>query len=341
LKAVRQELKGAMPSFIRFNLKNSLKALLGFCVILFLVLRLEPGKLAAQIGEPNIKYLALAVLIQLAAKAIWTMRWQEVLLACGLKRRFSELLGWIFIGLFFNSFLPSAVGGDVIRGYYAARERGDLPKSYLALLIERALGLLSMTVLAASASLLVLLGGQVELSPHIVVIYAGAGTLCGTGAMYLFWRRQVHAFVMKVPFWGRLAANPFLKGASEAFGQFHFSTSRKLRVLFNSMGLQVVAVLFYVACARAVGLDAPMIQFFLIVPAATLAAMLPITLNGIGVREGVLVGLLAAQGAPMFLSSGCALLALLISTLFSMAGGVVYLLYQPPKVMHEVPFDAS
>lgn len=68
--------------------------------------------------------------------------------------------------------------------------------------------------------------------------------------------------------------------------------------------------------------------FFLVVPAASVAAMLPVSLNGLGVREGVFVALLAAIGAPANLAASCALLALIVSTAFSAIGGVVYPFYQ-------------
>jgi uncharacterized membrane protein YbhN (UPF0104 family) len=64
--------------------------------------------------------------------------------------------------------------------------------------------------------------------------------------------------------------------------------------------------------------------FFLVVPASVIASMLPVTLNGLGIRETVLITLLVAYGAPRAEVGAFAVLALLVATSFSLLGGVIY-----------------
>ena len=127
---------------------------------------------------------------------------------------------------------------------------------------------------------------------------------------------------------------------SRALELFNRPETRKLWVIINSLALQVIAVLFHLACARAVGLETPALVFFLVVPASVIVALLPITLNGLGLREGVLVGLLVSAGAPAAGAGAFALLALLVTSSFALIGGIINPFSAPQRVeTTRVPLD--
>ncbi len=106
----------------------------------------------------------------------------------------------------------------------------------------------------------------------------------------------------------------------------------RMLVIISSTALQVVAVYFFLACARSLGISTPVVLFFVIIPVSTVIAMLPISLNGLGVRETALIALLVRQGVDETQVGAFAILALAISTAFSLIGGIVYIFWHPPHI---------
>ncbi len=301
------------------------RAAIGLALLAFIVWRLDPAKMLDSSKELAWGSVGLALLAQASAKIVWGIRWKEILRANGIERGFWDLLALVFVGLFFNNFLPTSVGGDLIRGYYT-RSQGGLAASYAALLVERALGLVTLAALAGGAAVAALaLGSPVPRSLLVLVGALGlALALLGTLVfVWRGWRRPVTRLVGRSERASRLA-----EAFWGALDLFRRADTRRAWIVTNSMALQIIAVLFHVACARAVGLDTPSLVLFLVVPASVLMSMLPVSINGLGVREGVLIGLLTAQGAPPATAGAFAVLALLISTAFALAGGIVYPFYR-------------
>ena len=92
-----------------------------------------------------------------------------------------------------------------------------------------------------------------------------------------------------------------------------------------SLALAVCSALYHWSVGRAVGIEVPLAAWFVIVPTVMLFAALPITLNGLGVRELGFVGLLGAQGIESSTATVFALLAFVGTLGFAFAGGILFL----------------
>src|SRR5690606_36281042 len=99
-----------------------------------------------------------------------------------------------------------------------------------------------------------------------------------------------------------------------------------LRSLGISVLLQVIVVLFYYCLGMALGLPVPLLAYFVIVPIATIVMMLPIAINGIGLREGVFVSLLSVFDFSASQAIAFAWLEYVLFLFYGMIGGVVYAL---------------
>lgn len=309
------------------GLGKAVRAVVGLALLAVLLLRLDPRQVVGSFAGLVWGAVALAALAQAAAKLVWVYRWREILRANGLERGFWDLLAVVFIGLFFNNFLPTAVGGDLVRGYYAAGGRQGLASSYASVVIERALGILSLAVLAATASGIALVAGGTPLPRTLLTAVVAVGVLAVVGGLAAFSWRGWRPLAER---WSRRAgrAAHLLESLARGMELFRRPATPRLAIVGSSLALQAIAVLFHLACARAVGLGTPALVFFLVVPASVVASMLPVTLNGLGLREGTLVGLLVLYGAPAGEAGAFALLALLLATTFALAGGLVYPFYR-------------
>jgi uncharacterized membrane protein YbhN (UPF0104 family) len=288
--------------------------------------RLDWERLLVALAEPVWTYVVVAVIMQAVGKVLWVSRWKDTLHASGMERSFSNLMALLFVGLFFGTFLPSAMGGDVIRGYYTAHNRQQLVTSYAAVIVERALGLVTLSAVAASAAGLALLTGSgLPARDLLVWVAVAGGGLTLAGGTAFAWRG-----------WGDLPATVGSKGRlprlvagiAAGFDLFWRPGTRRLRILMASFGLQFIAVGFYLSCARAVGIQVPALYFLVLVPISALVGTIPLTPNGLGFREGALLGLVVLFGAEPATAGAFVILALAIAMAFAAVGGLVYPFYR-------------
>ncbi len=303
-----------------------LRTLFGLALLAAVVAWLDPREIFASLAAVERGPIVLAVLTQVLAKLIWTYRWQAILRANRLERGFWELFAVVHIGLFFNTFLPSSVGGDVVRGYYTSRGgKEQTLVSYLSVLIERILGFATFAAMATVAAAVALSTGSTPLPPRLLASVVALGALmAGAGALVFIWRG-----------WTRLARRlpipeHWIDDLSGGLELFRRPETPRAAILLSSIALKLLGVLLYVLLGWALGLTLDPAVYFLVIPAASIASMVPVTLNGLGVREGVTTGLLSAFGAPTATAGALALLALAVITGFALLGGVFYAFYRQP-----------
>lgn len=105
------------------------RVVVGVGLLVLLISRMDTSEVFSSLSNLSLGLLTLAIAAQLVAKIFWTFRWQAILATCGERRSFRDLLALVFIGLFFNLFLPTGMGGDFFRGYYSARPGGSASAS--------------------------------------------------------------------------------------------------------------------------------------------------------------------------------------------------------------------
>ncbi|HKJ64138.1 MAG TPA: lysylphosphatidylglycerol synthase transmembrane domain-containing protein, partial [Desulfopila sp.] len=131
----------------------SVKALISICFFVFLFSFLQENELAAVFANIDIYYFSLSMLILPVMLCTSCMKWWVLLKAMGKKVPFIRLTGIYLIGYFFSNILPSTVGGDVARSYYAGKEIGNQSYAAAATVIERLTGFLLLLFLVIFAPL--------------------------------------------------------------------------------------------------------------------------------------------------------------------------------------------
>lgn len=294
-----------------------------------LVLFIEPARVWDSLSDVSIALLLLAFGWQLLAKLVWAWRWKAVLAVGGIRRSFWNLLALLHVGLFFNVFLPSGAGGDVVRGWYTSRDKVGRIVGFASVLFERLLGFVTLMLLAALASGVELLRGPGRLPAELLLwVLAASSGIVGLGFTILVLDIRLpepleNWFQRKFPdFHAKLAGARAAWRAPQTPRTLIFSTS---------LALQVIGVFWYITTARAIHMETPASFFFFLMPAAAIVSMLPVSPGGAGVREWTLVGLLAAYGVPEPQAGAFALLAFAISMTFALVGGLIYPFYRTPE----------
>ena len=204
-----------------------------------------------------------------------------------------------------------------MRGYLVARSDGQRMAALTSILAERFTGVLGLLVIA-------LVG--IVLSPSLRsaewVIWVSVVLLLGlvVPVLILNGRFQKMSFAL---FPERLAG--YMKHFWSRFHAYSSENHVVWVVIWTSLVFQALVILVYSLGAQAIGMEIPFQNLMVVVPLVTLATLLPLSLNGLGIREGGFVLLLGGFG---YSSESALLLSLSIYALtlmFSLIGALVFL----------------
>ncbi len=258
----------------------------------------------------RLEYWLAAVALYVGTQIACAVRWQMLSRPLGFEQPLGHYIGFYYIGMFFNLFLPTSIGGDVVRAWYLAGERGRRLDGFLSVLVDRGSGLLVLVALACAASL----AAPFELPPWVsAAVWTAAGAaLLGVG---------VFALVS----WTRKANSTGVLGSVWRLGPIYLPRpGLLLGTTLLSIVVQSANVVLVGLVGHGLGLDVPVLYYAVAVPMVTLLTLLP-SINGMGLREAGLVLFLAPLGVPSATALTLSFLWFAVFATVSLLGGIVYL----------------
>ena len=303
-------------------LKFLVKVLISSGLIALLLSRMELARFFTTLRSAHLSYLIIALIAYLVAQVLSSLRWALLARPLGFKIPTKDFAVYYFIGMFFNLFAPSTVGGDVSRAYYLARENvsgrnggwtGPAAYAVVSVVTDRAIG---MTVLIWIGALAVALFPSYALPfPIRYTVYFLALALLLAGMLVpktaRFIRQTEHA-------WGSKLAL-ILKSYQ---GKWQFLVHAAVLALF----VHTIQAWMQLLVGWSLGIDLPWSYSFILYPLVGTFSALPFSLNGIGLREGGYVLLLGHVGVSSEKGVAFGLLWLLIVALDSLIGGILFVL---------------
>src|ERR1700730_58485 len=139
----------AEASSLRRDAPLAIKIVVSIGLMALLFSKIDIGRLWDSAREAPIAWLAIALLLYLINILASVWRWQLLLGAQDVELPASRLLTTYLISLFFNNFLPSNIGGDVIRIGDTARATRSKTAATMIVLGDRVLRLLGLILVAA------------------------------------------------------------------------------------------------------------------------------------------------------------------------------------------------
>jgi uncharacterized protein (TIRG00374 family) len=247
----------------------------------------------------------------LVAHLIGVCKWLLLINTAGAGLGVLQAVRCYYYGLFGNVFLPSVVGGDVVRAGLALKFARSGSGLMLGSLADRLIDTIGLAAVAGVGALLL----PTALDPQSRQIFLGitvALVLLGVGAAAALLLLPV---VRKLPFKRRRLLVKIRRAARELSRR----PGRLVSAMLLGMLLQVALIALNAWLGEAVGIHISFVVWLVVWPLAKIAALLPLTQGGIGVREGALVILFQ----PFGVSAAAAMATGLIFTAVVMSGGLV------------------
>ncbi len=304
-----------------------LKAFISLGLILYLFSRVELEKVAGAIGSANYWYLLLALALYFLAIGLNVAKWRYLLQAQGLSIPFLAVARHTLVGLFFANLPLAMVAGDIARGYDLARHiSGSKAEVAVSVVVDRLVGLSSFIVVAAIMLAYAVFGlGRADLAwlmaTVAVVLLA---FIVGFAALL---SRRLRGLVERLFTWGPLTRFGGLYRNLSGAVQVYRAGTGVLAVAFALalLGVLTTTVVNWLA-ANAVQAGIPFLWVLVFNPLTPIAQFIPSIASGLGVNQGVFVGLYSAIGRVASPEGALAmsLVMQVIIYLASLPGGVLW-----------------
>lgn len=287
--------------------------------------------LAGTVSHADWHWLAAAVGAGFLATFVQSQQWQALLGAVGLRRGALRCLRLVYVGMTFNTVLPTSIGGDVVRAAMAAEQPSERVPALTSVVLQRICNFPGMIAIMLTGVVLTLhdpLAARVRPVALLgVVVGAAALAACMTPLLGWLAERRVLRRI-------RVAK---LLAALHAFrGRLRQLLLASLRgTLFWSL-----SVVNWYCFMHAVGIRVSIELAAVITTTISAITMLPISVNGYGVREGSFVAFLAVPGlatAPMAVAASLCLAA---QTLLWALIGAPFVLSRSRRAARQRPLPA-
>ena len=207
-------------------------------------------------------------------------KWWLLARAGGIRVPYYVALQSVFAGMFANCFSVGTVTGDMLRGVLLARDRPQKTEAIISVFADRALGLAVLSLIGVIATLTV--RGH-HMQPTYVYV------LCGVSAMILLgWFIGPVLVLRLVP-----KGNAFRVKIEQVFDVFARDPGTIFAVCLVAAAFHLLQITLQWQIARGIGIDVSFASMVVTIPFVNILSTLPISWNGLGVRENAYVLLLA------------------------------------------------
>lgn len=296
-------------------LSNLLKVAISVGGLAYIFWKVPFAEVCGHWTAQALPWILLILFCTVFSMAIQANRWRSLLLEEGKKIKFRTFYAYIALGYFFNNLLPSGFGGDAVKTIAFGKRFGNIANSVAAVAISRVMGLLAM-FLCFFATLPFVVARY-----DIPTIYTGAVSAVALVSVLVI---VGGLFSDKIKLPAKLTARvPFLLKLQDAFSIYRGYKKAFLLSGLDSVWLQISSIAIHYAYFQAVGVPVDLATITVFMTITITVSMLPISINGIGIREGVNVSLFTGLlGIPADIVLAAALIGY-IPMLFQAAQGAV------------------
>ena len=298
-------------------LSGALKAAISIGGLIYIFYKVPFTEVCGHWTLQALPWIALILFCTLFSMFIQANRWRGLLLEEGKKIKFRTFYAYIALGYFFNNLLPSGFGGDAVKTIAFGKRFGNMANSVAAVAISRVMGLLAMFICFFTTLPFVIARYDIP------AMYTGA--VCAVALVsVLIIVGGLFSDKIKIPA-GIATRVPFLTKLQDAFSIYRGYKKAFFLSGLDSIWLQISSIAIHYAYFQAVGVPVDVATITVFMTITITVSMLPISINGIGIREGVNVSLFTGLlGIPADIVLAAALLGYIPMVFQAVQGAFVF-----------------
>ncbi len=289
-------------------------------ILIWLFSRIDIGAVFSAFSKISWPAWAGAFALYLFSQVLSSLRWFIIGRTLGFGGTFMTYIKFYFVGMYFNLFLPSAIGGDVLKAFFLARHGAGKLKATYSILSDRLFGLWGMFIIGAIASL-----SSVHSLPgkwrHLLFFLALSMT--GAAMAVPFFTKAINSLGARLVTKQKILTKMLL--ALEYMVAFWRHPSSLFYALGLSILLQLCGMTGAYILGKALGIALEYCFYLSVLPLIAVLTVLPISFSGIGVREGGFIFFFHMKGVPMEKAVALSLSVFAIQAAAALIGGIGYL----------------
>lgn len=298
------------------------KMLFSFGLFAFLFTRMPLTDVVGNLKAANPVLLGGAFTLLFLSNVLGAWQWWHLLEAVGIRIPFRKVLGFYHVGLFFNNFLPANIGGDIARVVHASRYGETRAAAVSTVVLDRLVGTVALAGLAVVTTVPAIDRFHLGVIYLALLGFLAVSIVMLWGVLHPKVLPAIERVLSRV---GLRFLEPHLDDLARRFAAYRSRGRLFAGLLAMATLIQVMRVGVHVIVARALGVTLPLTYFFLFVPLLAVIVSLPISLNGIGVREGAGMVLFSLVGVDRSHAFSLQFTTYLVAVAVSLLGAGVLL----------------
>jgi uncharacterized membrane protein YbhN (UPF0104 family) len=289
-----------------------IKFAISFALLYFVLSKTGIEQVFSTLKDMSLPIFISAILLYILAQSISTLRWKLLLPGVlGLRKLFSLYM----IGAFFNTLLPGVIGGDTVKGFYLYQAIGKGSLTLASIFMDRYIGFVVLIAICAIAfpfGYKYFQGSRIEWLLPLVM-------LCFIIASFLIFG---------------LRLGKRIKILSGFYDYFHSYRNQKkviIKTTLLSVLIQLSGIFAVYILAIGIGQHIPFLACLIFLPLIILFTTLPISISGLGVREGAFVLFFGLIGIKPEIATAISLSWFVTMTIGSLLGLVEYIKYKKER----------
>ena len=291
-------------------------------ILLYLATQIDMRAATAAVVRVNPVHLCAVLGLVAIDRAVMILRWVLLLRASNVPVTSGEAAHIFLVSSFVGSFLPAGVGGDVARAYGLSRLAADGSEAVASVAVDRVLGILSLLLLGVIGVLMWSPDGIADWRAPLGILL-----LVSASGAALWADRLVRAFLPNALHGSTLGRR--LLNLGDAVSRYRGRTPTVLHVMVWSLVVQLLRIGQAYLLGLGLGIRVPFLYYVVFMPIGLLMLLLPVSISGFGLPQGVIVWLLRPMGVPDAQSFALSTLIVLTGLAGNLPGLILWLRRRP------------
>ncbi len=280
-----------------------LRATFALGLTAYILYRSNPRDVVAALTGIDWSWLAAAIALVFADRALMALRWIWLLspIDAGKRPPFGTLMRIFFVSTFVGTFLPMSIGSDAVRSWHLAEGGVPMPQAIASVLMDRVLGIVSLLIAAAVG---LLFYPELASGLWVMAVFVTAAMITTATLSIVYSRRSARLakrMIRVIPF---RAITLKIEKLIDALFEYRHHHGPVTTVLFASIGVQFLRIMQAWCLGLSLGVTVSFVSYLAFIPIILLLIMLPLTVAGLGVAQWsfdwLFVGVGQQLAAPVF-----------------------------------------